>query len=85
MPSLRSVAICSRTKSTVESEIFLHNYFRVLVFKEAPKVLFTGLTRTIGKPRDLEKNVEDPNYFKNIGIDITIPHQETDQFPKNLP
>jgi len=52
------------------------------VFKEVPEVLFTGLNKPIGKPRDLEKNTEDTSYFNNQGIDLTIPHRETEQYPK---
>jgi hypothetical protein len=45
--------------------------YRVLVFKEAPRILFTGLTKAIGEPRDLDKNLESPDYFeKAINIDI---------------
>ncbi len=47
--------------------------YRILVFKEAPEVLFTGLTKTIGNPRDLSKNLEDPEYFNKENIDLTIP------------
>ena len=50
--------------------------FRVLVFKEAPRLVFTGLTKAIGAPRDLEKNLEDTQYFESP-LDITIPHAET--------
>jgi hypothetical protein len=46
--------------------------YRVLVFKEAPRVVFTGLTKAIGSPRDLEKNLEDLQYFESA-IDISIP------------
>ena len=45
--------------------------YRVLVFKEAPRILFSGLTKAIGEPRDLDKNLESPDYFeKAINIDI---------------
>lgn len=49
-----------------------------MVFREAPRLVFTGLTKTLGAPRDLEKNVEDPRYFETA-VDITIPHAETNE------
>jgi hypothetical protein len=52
-----------------------------LVFKEAPELIYTGLTKTIGKPRDLEKNIEDEAYF-NSGINISIPVEDTQEFAK---
>jgi hypothetical protein len=42
------------------------------VFKEAPRVVFSGLSRGIGSPRDLEKNLDDAKYFESA-IDISIP------------
>jgi hypothetical protein len=42
-------------------------------------LVYTGLTRTIGKPRDLEKNLEDNDYFDS-GIDISIPVEETSEY-----
>ena len=52
--------------------------FRILVFKDAPKLLFTGLTRDIGNPREYEKNiVEGDDYFENVDIDVRIPLEET--------
>ena len=54
------------------------NCYRILVFKDAPKLLFTGLTRDIGNPREYEKNsVEGDNYFENVEIDTRIPLEET--------
>ncbi len=50
----------------------------MLVFKEAPRIVFTGLTKTLGAPRDLEKNLEDAKYFETA-VDIAIPHGETNQ------
>ena len=52
--------------------------FRILVFKDAPKLLFTGLTKDIGNPREYEKNlVEGNDYFENVEIDMRIPLEET--------
>ena len=48
----------------------------MLVFKEAPRIVFTGLTKALGAPRDLEKNLEDARYFETT-VDISIPHAET--------
>ena len=42
------------------------------MFKEAPKILFSNLTKPIGEPRDIDKNLEQEDYF-NKDIDITIP------------
>lgn len=46
------------------------------MFKDAPKILFSGLTKPIGEPRDIDKNLEQEDYFDK-DIDITIPHGET--------
>ena len=48
------------------------------MFKEAPKILFTGLTKTIGAPCEIEKNLEDPKQFDQY-LNLTIPHQETNE------
>ena len=54
---------------------------RILVFKDAPKLLFTGLTKDIGNPREYEKNVvEGGDYFEKVEIDISIPLEETAQW-----
>lgn len=42
------------------------------MFKDAPKILFSNLTKAIGEPRDIDKNLEQEDYF-NKDIDITIP------------
>jgi hypothetical protein len=47
--------------------------FRVLFFKEAPELISENVTSVIGKPRALEKNLEEPSYFENTQIDLTIP------------
>lgn len=49
---------------------------RVLVFKEAPRVVFTGLTKLIGEPRDLETNLANAQYFEK-DIDLSIPLEQT--------
>ena len=49
-----------------------------MVFREAPKLVFSGLTKAIGAPRDLEKNLEEQAYFEK-GLDLAIPHSETEQ------
>jgi hypothetical protein len=41
-------------------------------------LVFTGLTKAIGAPRDLEKNLEDAIYFESP-INISIPHSETNE------
>jgi hypothetical protein len=75
MESSRSEAICRKIKSATKSN---QNpkasfFFRVLVFKEAPTLVYTGLIRTIGKPRDMEKNEEEGGYYFDSEIDISIP------------
>ncbi len=44
-------------------------------------MVYSGLSKTIGKPRDLEKNVEDKGYFDS-DLNISIPIEETKQFKK---
>lgn len=54
---------------------------RILVFKDAPKLLFTGLTKDIGNPREYEKNlVEGDGYFDKVDIDVSIPLEETSEW-----
>lgn len=48
----------------------------MLVFKEAPELVYTGLTRQVGKARELEKNMEELAYF-NSDINLSIPIEET--------
>jgi hypothetical protein len=50
-----------------------------LVFKEAPELIYTGLTKAIGKPRDLEKNLEETVYFDSK-LDIEIPINNTHEY-----
>ena len=58
------------------------NLCRVLVFRDAPELVYTGLQRNIGKPRDLEKNTEDDDYFNKSDIDLNIPIEETTEYLK---
>ena len=51
----------------------------MLVFKEVPELVYSGLTKTLGKAKELEKNIEDPSYF-NSDIDISIPVEETSEY-----
>lgn len=55
-----------------------------MVFKEAPEILYTGINRVLGKPRDLEKNVEDQMNF-DIDTDISIPIKETNEYAEKNP
>ena len=57
-------------------------YCRVLVFKEPPQLVYTGLNKVIGKPRELEKNLEELAYFDSE-IDIKIPLDETNEYNKH--
>ena len=50
--------------------------YRVMLFREQPKLIYTGLTEEIGKPREFEKNLEDESYFQKC-FDIKIPIYET--------
>lgn len=45
---------------------------RVLVFKEPPVVIYSDINKMIGKPKDLEKNMENPENF-SVDVDLTIP------------
>jgi len=45
---------------------------KVLVFKEAPKVIRTDLTKALGQPREIDKNLEDTKYFDKE-VDIKFP------------
>ena len=56
----------------------------MLVFKEPPELIYTGLTRLIGKPRELEKNLEEPLYLDSE-IDISIPVEDTLEYAKAHP
>lgn len=64
-----------------ESKHTLDNTYvnRVLVFKEAPEVIYTGLSKQVGKARELEKNEGDQQYF-NTNVDIRIPVEETQEY-----
>jgi hypothetical protein len=42
-------------------------------------LVYTGLTKVLGKPRDLEKNLEDAKYFDE-NVDVTIPLEDTNEF-----
>lgn len=47
-----------------------------MVFREVPELIYTGLTKTIGNPKELEKNNAEPEVFDSK-IDISIPIEET--------
>jgi hypothetical protein len=36
----------------------------------------------LGKPKELEKNCENEEYFNNTNIDISIPVEETEEYHK---
>ncbi len=54
--------------------------YRVLVFKEAPVVVYTGLNKAIGKPRDMEKNNEEGGKYFDSDFDISIPVHTTNEY-----
>lgn len=49
------------------------------MFKDVPELIYTGLTKRIGQPKELEKNLADPTLF-DAQIDLTIPVQETTEY-----
>lgn len=49
------------------------------MYKDVPEVIYTGLTKKIGQPRELEKNLAEPALFDS-NVDLTIPIQETSEF-----
>ena len=51
------------------------------MFKEAPKVVLTGLTKVIGNPREFGINLNEEAYFSK-DINITIPMDETNEYTK---
>lgn len=53
----------------------------MLVFRDAPQLIYSGLSKTIGKPRELEKNMEDQSYFDSE-MNLSIPVGETSQYQK---
>lgn len=59
--------------------------YRVLVFKDAPILVYTGLTRVIGKPRDMEKIEEENGKYFDSDLDISIPIENTNEYKKTMP
>jgi hypothetical protein len=54
---------------------------QILVFKETPRLLFTGLKKDIGEPREYEKNLADANQaFEKTKVDLSIPVQDTSEW-----
>ena len=49
-----------------------------MLFREKPDLVYTGLTDQIGKPREYEKNLEEPFWFDK-DIDLAIPLAETNE------
>ena len=47
----------------------------ILILKEPFKILYTGLKRAIGSPKDYVKNKEEGNFPSNL--DLSIPLNET--------
>jgi len=52
---------------------------KVFLFREAPSILYTGLSHRIGNPREYEKNVNDDETFSSTA-GISIPLEETNEF-----
>ena len=55
-----------------------------MVFRDPPELVYSGLTKTIGKPRELEKNIEDMAYCDS-DINISIPVEETAEYSNSKP
>lgn len=47
-----------------------------MLFRDQPKLLFTGLTEIIGMPREYERNLDELSYFEKNHC-LKIPLQET--------
>ena len=74
---------CHKSHANFGAKINYDISFRILVFRESPVLLFTGLTKDIGNPREYEKNVaEGDDYFENVDININIPLEETNEWEK---
>ena len=56
--------------------------FSVFVHKQPPKLLYTGLTKIIGKCRDYGQNLKEKLYFQKseFEIDLSIPMAETNEY-----
>ena len=74
------MAISKSTKSITKSKSIRERFSRVLIFKETPEIIYTGLSKSIGQARDLEKNLEDESYFDSKDISISIPLDTTNEF-----
>lgn len=86
MESSRSRATCRKTKSAIKSnslDIIYNIECRVLVFKEAPILIYSGLNRAIGKPRDMEKNNEEGGKYFDSDFDISIPVEITNEYKQS--
>jgi hypothetical protein len=38
-------------------------FSRILILKEAPSIIYNGLEKEIGYPRDIDKNLKRASYF----------------------
>lgn len=65
-----------------ESNAYILTNFRVFVFKEPPELIYTGLTKILGKPREFEKNLEETEYFDS-DINVSVPIEETKEYAKS--
>lgn len=56
---------------------------KVLLFREAPRILYTGLSQRIGNPREYEKNVSDAgdSFFSlDKAETLLVPLDETNEW-----
>jgi hypothetical protein len=44
-----------------------------------PELIYTGLTKKIGEPKELEKNLAEPAIF-DADSDLRIPYTETSEY-----
>ena len=47
--------------------------------------MYTGLTKAIGKPRDMEKIEEENGKYFDSDFDISIPIENTNEYKKTMP
>ena len=59
------------------SEIETHPFFRVLVMKQPPEIVYTGMHEVIGNPTDYSNNKQNNGFGRQV--DLRIPTHKTDQ------
>lgn len=59
---------------------FLYPLYRVVVLKEPPEIIYTGLKRQLGAPKELNYNDGAQSKVKISLADIKIPLSETNEY-----